>query len=121
MIPTFQAACKSRATRLGVPPSPDELAAFDQSENLTSMHFKQLYSVLGLPLVQNKKKNFIYRNKSHAKIISCLKPAEPTGPAQPALTAVGGASLAPPLRVQAREAQGLRSDFFFWSESPNPT
>ena len=56
MIPTFQAACKSRATRLGVPPSPDELAAFDQSENLTSMHFKQLYSVLGLPLVQNKKK-----------------------------------------------------------------
>ena len=59
MIPTFQAACKSRATRLGVPPSPDELAAFDQSENLTSMHFKQLYSVLGLPLVQNKKKNLL--------------------------------------------------------------
>merc|ERR1711947_28549 len=56
MIPTFQATCKSRATRLGVPPSPDELAAFDQSENLTSMLFKQLYSVLGLPLVQNKKK-----------------------------------------------------------------
>ena len=61
MIPTFQAACKSRATRLGVPPSPDELAAFDQSENLTSMHFKQLYSVLGLPLVQNKKKNSAIR------------------------------------------------------------
>ena len=58
MKPTFQAACKSRATRLGVPPSPDELAAFDQSENLTSMHFKQLYSVLGLPLVQNKKKTY---------------------------------------------------------------
>ena len=45
--------------------------------------------------------------------ISCLQPADPTGPAQPALTAVGGASLAPPLRVQAREAQGLRPDFFF--------
>ena len=29
--------------------------------------------------------------------ISCLQPADPTGPAQPALTAVGGASLAPPL------------------------
>ena len=62
MKPTFQAACKSRATRLGVPPSPDELATFDQSENLTSMHFKQLYSVLGLPLVQNKKiKNFYFK------------------------------------------------------------
>ena len=59
MIPTFQAACKSRATRLGVPPSPDEPATFDQSENLTSMHFKQLYSVLKLPLVQNKKKTSV--------------------------------------------------------------
>ena len=68
MKPTFQAACKSRATRLGVPPSPDELAAFDQSENLTSMHFKQLYSVLGLPLVQNKKKknfNKLFLRQSH--------------------------------------------------------
>ena len=49
--------------------------------------------------------------------VSCLKPAEPAGSPQPALTAVGGASLAPPLRVQDREAQGLRSDFFFGQNS----